>query len=204
MVKSTVKRDESSLTIDEKGVKKALSFDKDTVFWTKRLDENVSFKDSPLVFVGYGVVAPEYGWNDYEGLDVKGKTVVMLINDPGFEAENSDLFKGKAMTYYGRWTYKFEEAARQGATAALIIHETEPASYPWEVVSNSWSGAQFDLQGDDTNARAALEGWVTPEIARDLFKASGLDFETLKKSAQKKGFKTCSHDGPYSLCHHKK
>lgn len=110
------------------------------VFWTKRLDEKVEIKNSELVFVGYGVTAPEYGWDDYAGVDVKGKTVVMLVNDPGFATKDEELFKGNAMTYYGRWTYKFEEAARQGAAAALVIHETAPASYGWDVVSGSWTG----------------------------------------------------------------
>ena len=105
------------------------------VFWTKQYTESAAVQDSDLVFVGYGVVAPEFGWNDYAGMDVTGKTVVMLVNDPGFATKDNNLFKGNAMTYYGRWTYKFEEAARQGAAAAIIVHETEPASYGWNVVS---------------------------------------------------------------------
>ena len=109
------------------------------VYWTKRLDDKIEISDSELVFVGYGVNAPEYGWNDYEGLDVEGKTVVMLVNDPGFATKDEALFKGNAMTYYGRWTYKYEEAGRQGAAAALIIHDTEPASYGWDVVTGSWT-----------------------------------------------------------------
>ena len=101
--------------------------------------------ESDVVFAGYGIVAPEYGWNDYEGLDVKGKTVIVLVNDPGFTSEDSTFFKGKEMTYYGRWTYKYEEAARQGAEAVLIVHETVPAGYPWTVVENSWTGAKLNL-----------------------------------------------------------
>ena len=160
------------------------------VFWTKRLDESVSVTDSELVFVGYGVNAPEYGWNDYAGLDVKGKTVVMLVNDPGFATKNEALFKGNAMTYYGRWTYKYEEAARQGAEAVLVIHETEPASYGWDVVSGSWTGEQYDLVRPDRGAsRAALEGWVTYEQANQMFAAAGLDLAKMKSDAAVKGFK---------------
>jgi len=160
------------------------------VFWTKRLDETVTVEDSELVFVGYGTVAPEYDWNDYEGLDVKGKTVVMLVNDPGFATKDENLFKGNAMTYYGRWTYKYEEAARQGAAAAIVIHETEPASYGWDVVSGSWTGEQYDLVRPDRGAsRAALEGWITDTQAKTMFSAAGLNFGDLKAQAAVKGFK---------------
>ena len=160
------------------------------VFWTKRYTESVSVEDSELVFVGYGTVAPEYGWNDYEGLDVKGKTVVMLVNDPGFASGDPELFKGKTMTYYGRWTYKFEEAARQGAAAAIVIHETKPASYGWNVVSDSWTGGQFDLVRPDKGAsRAALEGWVTRKEAGRLFARAGTSFAEMKKAALSRDFK---------------
>lgn len=163
------------------------------VYWTKRLDETVTVEDSELVFVGYGVTAPEYGWNDYEGLDVKGKTVVMLVNDPGFATKDEALFKGNAMTYYGRWTYKYEEAARQGAAAAIIVHETAPASYGWDVVSGSWTGAQYDLVRPDRGAsRTALEGWIHYDDAVTLFDEAGLDYEALKSSASVKGFKPVS------------
>jgi len=161
-----------------------------SVFWTKRLDSSVSVSDAELVFVGYGVNAPEYGWNDYEGLDVKGKTVVMLVNDPGFATKNADLFKGNAMTYYGRWTYKYEEAARQGAAAVLVIHETEPASYPWEVVSGSWTGEQYDLVRPDGGAsRSALEGWLHIDAAQKVFDTAGLNMRQLMAAAAQKGFK---------------
>jgi Zn-dependent M28 family amino/carboxypeptidase len=151
---------------------------------SRRVTERVSVADSELVFVGYGVVAPEYGWNDYEGLDVRGKTVVILVNDPGFATGDPDLFTGRAMTYYGRWTYKYEEASRQGAAAAIIVHETEPASYGWEVVSGSWSGAQFGLVADDLNmSRVAVEGWVTESVARALFSRAGQDFDEMKEAA---------------------
>ncbi len=165
----------------------------DAVFWTKRLDETVNIEDSEVIFVGYGVTAPEYGWDDYAGLDVKGKTVVMLVNDPGFARKDESLFKGNAMTYYGRWTYKYEEAGRQGAAAAIVIHETEPASYGWNVVSGSWSGTQVDLVRPDGGAsRTQLEGWITDEKAEALFNSAGLDFTEMKAVAATKGFKPVS------------
>jgi Zn-dependent M28 family amino/carboxypeptidase len=157
---------------------------------TLREVEKVSLNDSDMVFVGYGIVAPEYNWNDYQGLDVHGKTVLMLVNDPGFATKNPELFKGRAMTYYGRWTYKFEEAARQGAEGVLIVHETEPASYPWAVVKNGWTGPQFHLRSKDKNlSRCAVEGWVTLETARKLFESAGLNYDDLKPAAAKRGFK---------------
>jgi Zn-dependent M28 family amino/carboxypeptidase len=157
---------------------------------TLRVVEKVSLVDSEMVFVGYGIVAPEYNWNDYDGLDVRGKTVVMLINDPGFPIEDPEFFKGRAMTYYGRWTYKFEEAARQGAEGVLIIHETEPAAYPWGVVKNGWTGPQFYLISEDKNlSRCAVEGWVTIETARKFFESAGLNYDEIKPAAAKRGFK---------------
>ena len=164
----------------------SLSFDyaDDFVTWTTRVVEASGVQDSDLVFVGYGIVAPEVGWNDYEGIDARGKTVVILVNDPGYATQDPDVFSGNAMTYYGRWTYKFEEAARQGAAAALIVHQTEPAAYGWETVRNSWTGPQFNLQSPDGNAgRVAIEGWITEETARTLFDRAGLDFETLAAQA---------------------
>ncbi|MCF6328682.1 MAG: M28 family metallopeptidase [Henriciella sp.] len=159
------------------------------VIWTKRQNaDHLAFEDSEVVFVGYGVVAPEYGWNDYAGLDVTGKTVVMLVNDPGYARED-ELFKGKSMTYYGRWTYKFEEAARQGATAAIVVHETAPASYGWDVVANSWSGSQADLVRSNSGAdRTMMEGWITEETARQLFAEAGLDFTDMKRVAKSSAF----------------
>ena len=160
------------------------------VFWTKRLDRSVAVEKSELVFVGYGVNAPEFGWNDYEGLDVAGKTVVMLVNDPGFATKDETVFKGNAMTYYGRWTYKYEEAARQGAAAVLVIHETAPASYGWNVVSGSWTGEQYDLVRPDKGAsRAALEGWITYDQAEKMFASADLDLGKMKTDAAIKGFK---------------
>ncbi|WP_462151354.1 M28 family peptidase [Pseudoalteromonas xiamenensis] len=163
---------------------KDYQYKKDMVMGTARISELQSLDKSQLVFVGYGVNAPEYNWNDYEGLDVKGKTVVMLVNDPGFATKDPAVFTGDAMTYYGRWTYKFEEASRQGAAGAIIIHETAPASYPWSVVENSWSGPQFGFQKENNNMdRVAVEGWVTVDVAKELFSKAGLDFEQEKAKA---------------------
>ncbi|MEJ2051893.1 MAG: M28 family metallopeptidase, partial [Calditrichota bacterium] len=157
---------------------------------TRRMQESVSIKNSGLVFAGYGIVAPEYDWNDYENLDVRGKTVVVLVNDPGYATEDSSVFNGKAMTYYGRWTYKYEEAARQGASGVLIVHETGPAGYSWDVVRNSWSGPQFYLEAEDKNmSRCAVEGWITRDAAERLFQAAGLDLDTQKQAALKPDFK---------------
>lgn len=157
---------------------------------TKREKQTVTLDNSELVFVGYGVNAPEYDWNDYAGLDVKGKTVVILVNDPGFENPQGGKFQGKSMTYYGRWTYKYEEASRQGAEAAIIVHETAPASYGWSVVANSWSGPQYSLVTDNGNAdRVAVEGWISLDAAQKVFTEAGLDFFDQKKKALQ---------GPYS------
>ena len=165
------------------GTERALSYGDEAVWWTKQVQPEVSFEDGEVVFVGFGIDAPEYGWNDYEGLDVAGKTVVMLVNDPGFYEEGED-FGGKSMTYYGRWTYKFEEAARQGAAAAIIVHETEPAAYGWGVVEGSWSGPQLDLERPDGGAsRAKAEAWITRDAAEELFEAAGLSFEEAKAQA---------------------
>jgi Zn-dependent M28 family amino/carboxypeptidase len=149
----------------------------------------VDIENSEIVFAGYGVVAPEQGWNDYAGLDVKGKTVVVLVNDPGFYSHDETLFKGRALTYYGRWTYKYEEAARQGAAACLIVHDTAGAGYPWDVVVNSWSGPQPALpQREDPGPRLKAAGWLTTEAAERLFAKAGANFDALKKSADARGF----------------
>jgi Zn-dependent M28 family amino/carboxypeptidase len=150
----------------------------------------VAITNAPLVFVGYGVVAPEERWNDYAGVDVRGKVVVVLINDPGFLTHDDTLFKGRAMTYYGRWTYKFEEAARQGAAGVIIVHETEPAGYGWQVVRTSFAGAQSYLEADDQNrSMVPLRAWITEQAAQALFARTGLDYETLKIAANRRGFK---------------
>ncbi len=159
------------------------------VVWTKRLDPVIDLANAPLVFVGYGVVAPELDWNDYAGLDMTGKIAVILINDPDFETGDDRGFGGRAMTYYGRWTYKFEEAARQGAIGALIIHESAPAAYPWPVVMSSWTGPQLDTaRGADAPPRVAVEGWISASTATELFMGAGLDFAALKAAAQNRGF----------------
>jgi Zn-dependent M28 family amino/carboxypeptidase len=146
--------------------------------------ENNGLTRSELVWVGYGIVAPEYEWNDYEGIDVKGKTVVILVNDPGFATQDPDLFGGNAMTYYGRWTYKYEEAARQGAAGALIIHQTAPAAYGWNVVEDSFGGPQFHLASDNDNMdRLKVEGWLQYEVAQEIFELSGMDLEGMSKDA---------------------
>jgi Zn-dependent M28 family amino/carboxypeptidase len=165
----------------------------DVMYWTSQFAApDVTVKNSDLVFVGYGVVAPEYHWNDYAGIDVKGKTVVVLINDPGNEDTHPDpkFFKGKAMTYYGRWTYKYEEAARQGAAAVIIVHETKPAAYGWPVVRDSWGAANMSLEAaDQGKSLSAIQSWITHETAIDLFRRAGLDYYALKAAANKPGFK---------------
>jgi Zn-dependent M28 family amino/carboxypeptidase len=142
------------------------------------------------VFVGYGIVAPELGWDDYAGVDVKDKIVVALVNDPDFETPEAGLFGGRALTYYGRWTYKYEEAARQGASGVLLVHETAPASYGWTTVRNSGVSPQFDIvRGDVETAHVPVRGWIQRDLAVSLFKDAGLDFEAQKKKAQQKGFR---------------
>ena len=166
-----------------------LAYQDQMMAWTKRVVDQVSVDGSEMVFVGYGIVAPEYNWNDYEGLDMTGKTAVILVNDPGYATQDENVFNGNAMTYYGRWTYKYEEAARQGADGAIIIHETGAAGYPWEVVSGSWAGSQFDLAAENDNMhRVKVEGWITQEAARQLFKETGHDFQALTERAAQPEF----------------
>ncbi|BBD97734.1 peptidase M28 [Sphingobium amiense] len=151
----------------------------------------VEVKDSPVVFVGYGINAPEKGWNDYAGLDVKGKTVIILVNDPDYETKGlTGPFNGRAMTYYGRWTYKYEEAARQGAAAAIIVHDTVPAAYGWNVVQSSWTGAQQVADSADGNAgQSAAIGWVQKDKAAALFASAGLNLDEQMAAAKRKGFR---------------
>lgn len=179
------------LTITGKGAPMSFAYGKDWVGATYREDTRTTLKDSALVFVGYGINAPERGWNDYAGLDVKGKTVVILVNDPDWQTAGLEgPFGGKAMTYYGRWTYKFEEAARQGAAGALIVHQTKPAAYGWNVVESSWSGPQaYAQRGPGAPPLTQMNGWVTEASARTLLKAAGQDLDALTKAAQTKGFK---------------
>ncbi len=175
-----------------------LSFPNDFVAVSRRMAEEVTVGDSDVVFVGYGVVAPEYGWDDYKGLDVRGKTLIMLVNDPAVADPNDPkkldpaTFRGPAMTYYGRWTYKYEIASEKGATAAILVHETGPAGYPFEVVKGSWGRENFDIAqppGSQAAPRVALEGWITSEKASELFQACNRDFEALKQAAAKRDFR---------------
>lgn len=189
MIKITA---DQKMQLEITGPGKKLSFSSLTDFigGSPQTSDIISLSNSDLVFVGYGINAPEYNWNDYEGLDVKGKTVVMLVNDPGYATGDTALFTGKAMTYYGRWTYKYEESARQGATGAIIIHETGAAGYPWEVVRNSWSGPQFYLEDNEfLGTPLQFKGWITGEVAKQLFSAAGFDFEKTTNAASQRGFK---------------
>src|SRR5438874_5251498 len=167
-----------------------LKFADDFVASSARLQPEIKINNSDLVFVGYGVVAPEYGWDDYKGVDVRGKTILMLINDPAVPDPkdpsklDEKMFKGKAMTYYGRWTYKYEIAAQKGAAAAIIIHETEPAAYPWQVVRSSWAKENFELDNPNKNMDAlSARSWITLDVAKQLLADCGQDFDSLKKSA---------------------
>ncbi len=179
----------ANLLVRGDGSAHRFSYGDDIMVWTKRVVGSAAISNSEMVFVGYGVVAPEYGWNDYAGIDVRGKTVIVLVNDPGYATQDTALFNGNAMTYYGRWTYKFEEAARQGAAAALIVHETEPASYPWGTVQASWSGPQFGLVAEDNNmSRVAVEGWITLETARTIFQQAGISYDSVNTLAAQADF----------------
>ena len=161
----------------------------DYVIWTDKDDSAVNFTNNEVVFAGYGVVAPEYGWDDYAGLDVKGKIVLIKVNDPGFDTNDTTIFKGKTMTYYGRWTYKFEEAAKHGAKGCLIIHNTVAASYPFTVVQNNWNASKLHLDNRGKNiAYCDIVGWVSADAANKLLVAAGKD-STLLATASQKGFK---------------
>jgi Zn-dependent M28 family amino/carboxypeptidase len=180
--------DFSTLDISGNDGKISLDYLDDMVVGTYRQQESVSLQESEMVFAGYGIVAPEYEWNDYEGIDVEGKTVVLLVNDPGFATGDDSMFTGNAMTYYGRWTYKFEEAARQGAAAALIIHQTEPASYGWDVVRNSWSGTQYGVASQGETERLLAEGWIHLDPAKEIFTLAGINFDDALNRAKERGF----------------
>lgn len=172
------------------GRDRLVTYASEMVLHTPRSVDESSVENTEVVFVGYGIVAPEYGWNDYANMDVQGKTVLILINDPGFATQNPALFKGNTMTYYGRWTYKFEEAARQGAAAALIIHDTAPAAYGWEVVRNSGVGPKFHLDQANRNMhRASIESWIQRSVAEEILAAEGLDLQQLMQQAQTAEFK---------------
>ena len=188
-VELTTRPDDTFRVAGPDGKLLSLKYGDQAVYWTKRVVPQVSLDASELVFVGYGIVEPAMGWNDYAGVDMKGKTAVILINDPGFETNDATLFKGRAMTYHGRWTYKFEEAARQGAAGAIIVHEEAPAAYPWAVVQNGAARPQLVIDSSQAEPRVAVEGWMTRDAASEVFAAAGLDFATLKAKAVTRGFK---------------
>ncbi len=184
----------ASFTIKDQAM--SLKFPDDYVASSARLETQVDVKDSDIVFVGYGIVAPEYDWDDYKDVDLKGKTILMLINDPAIPDPNDPakldekMFKGKAMTYYGRWTYKYEIAAGKGAAAAVIIHETEPAAYPYSVVRTSWAKENYEIDAPDKNAGAVpVRSWITLDVAKKLLADCGQDFDGLKKAAIRKDFR---------------
>ena len=183
-------RSEVAFRLDDE----SLGRPQDFVAWSGEAGPTVEVPATDLVFVGYGVSAPEFGWDDFKGVDVRGKTVVILVGDPPVPVEGKPdqldpkVFKGTAMTYYGRWTYKFEEAGRRGAAAALIIHETKPAAYPWFVVVNSWGREHFDLEGDPT-PRPRVSGWISLERARKILESNGTTYETMKAAAVRRDFR---------------
>jgi Zn-dependent M28 family amino/carboxypeptidase len=167
-----------------------LAYGTEQVIWTRQQRSEAAINDSELVFVGYGINAAERDWNDYAGVDVAGKTVVILVNDPGYATQDPELFNGNAMTYYGRWDYKFGEAARQGAVGAIMVHDTLPAAYPWSTVNNSWTGPQFDrVLPDKGEGLAAVEGWITRDSAETLFDKAGLNLDEMYEKARQRGFK---------------
>lgn len=178
------------LSIGSQRKRISLQYSQDFMGGTTNPVATVSLQDLDLIFVGYGIVASEYNWNDYQGMDVKDKVVVILVNDPGYATQDKTLFTGNAMTYYGRWTYKYEEAARQGAAGAIIVHETDAASYPWAVVQNSWSGAQMYLQNTEA-APSPLQfnSWLTHDKAIELFRLAELDFATVSAAAARRNFR---------------
>lgn len=184
-------KDYAPLTVSGNGETMAFDFGSEWVGVTYREEANTALADSELVFVGYGVNAPERDWNDYEGIDMRGKTAVILVNDPDYNSPGLEgPFNGKAMTFYGRWTYKYEEAARQGAAGAIIIHDTAPASYGWNVVESSWSGAQaYAQRGENAPPLTVMNGWVQKDVATQILAAAGQDLDQLTAKAQTQGFK---------------
>jgi Zn-dependent M28 family amino/carboxypeptidase len=191
LIEITAKNVSALSVADRSGKAMSFAYGGEFVIGSYRETPRTDIKQSDMVFVGHGIVAPEKGWNDYAGVDVKGKTVVVMVNDPDFE--NAGLegpFGGKAMTYYGRWTYKYEEAARQGAAAVLIIHDTAPAAYGWNVVNSSWTGAQFLAQSKDGGkSQTQANGWIQKSVAKEIFAAAGQDLDKQMASAKQKGFK---------------
>jgi Zn-dependent M28 family amino/carboxypeptidase len=182
--------DDATLAIAGRGPVRPLHYGKDMVIWTKRAVPQSLLEQSELVFVGYGIVAPEYEWNDYANIDVHGKTVLVLDSDPGYGSKDPRVFKGNSMTAYGRWNYKFEEAARQGAAGVLLIHDSAAAGYGWNVVANSWTGPQLErAAADDYAGRAAIEGWISGEAGRALFSQAAMDYDALTAAAARRGFR---------------
>jgi Zn-dependent M28 family amino/carboxypeptidase len=180
----------TSLSIAGHNAALSFAYGKDMVVWSKRAVPQAELRHSELVFVGYGIVAPEYTWNDYADTDVHGKTVVVLVNDPGYATKDPRMFKGGSMTYYGRWAYKIEEAARQGAAGVLLIHDDAALGLGWNVIQSTWSGAQLELTAADGHAAApAIEAWIQQEAAHALFSAAGLDFAATAAAAAHAGFK---------------
>jgi len=177
-----------------------LKYKDDFVAFSRRLTPSIQLEETELVFAGYGIVAPEYNWNDYQDIDVTGKTVVVLVNDPGYGTGSGDFFNGHAMTYYGRWTYKYEEAARQGARGVIIVHETGPAGYPWNVVLNGAVIPKLYLKPDNGYmSRCSAEGWITHQAAEKLFQRCGYELNKLKEQARQSGFRAMELNGTLSL-----
>lgn len=182
-----------SMSVSSAGEKITLEGLKDYVIWTQRTDSEVAFEEAEIVFAGFGIVAPEYGWDDYKGIDVTDKIVMVLVNDPGFGTEDASFFKGNTMTYYGRWTYKYEEAIRQGALGVLIVHNTIPAGYGFNVIQNNWNSKRLYLDDrKDGNYKLAFEGWVTLPTANKLFEMAGLNERELLAKARKADFQAIS------------
>ena len=191
LVEITAKNVSALSVADKAGKAMSFAYGSEYVIGSYRETPTTKIDMSDMVFVGHGIVAPEKGWNDYAGVDVKGKTVVVMVNDPDFDSKDlTGEFGGKAMTYYGRWTYKYEEAARQGAAAVLIIHDDAPAAYGWNVVNSSWTGTQFLAQSKDAGAsQTAANGWIQKGVAKEIFAAAGQDFDKQMAAAKQKGFK---------------
>lgn len=196
---SATLQDPGPMRVEVGGTERPLTYGEQIQYWSQTADESIELNGSELVFVGYGIVAPEHDWNDYAGVDVAGKTVVMLVNDPGFATENPAFFDGRAMTRYGRWTYKFAEAARQGATGAILVHESEPAGYGWEVVSGSWSGPQYRLEDAPAGDTLPMASWIHAEAATALFSDLGLELEALKADAADPAFRSRTLDARVSV-----
>ncbi len=190
--------DAPKASFEAAGEERALVSGRDVMITSPIAGGDVRVDSSEVVFAGYGVVAPEYGWNDYEGIDVRGKTVVVLVNDPGFRSGDPALFRGGAMTYYGRWTYKYEEAERQGAAACLIVHEDDAAGYGWIVVNQSWGRPQLQLAAGPRAENTRIRGWITLEAARSLFAAAGADLGAMMASASTREARPHTIDARFS------